>query len=251
MSGNMLDDFCLSHISAIIENSPLAILKLSRCNLTKSLFNTTDKVKFSTTVRNSKLQHLDVSYNNLTSGLEALLTSLPAGLLSLDLSGCSLETASGDLVVSGLLSHCCRESVDLESLNLSSLSLSDINIERLCSGLKNYQRLTSLTLDHNNITSNGLAFLMEAAVMHSLPLTRLKVAMDFASDFWRDEESVEVISFKLREILDKNCKKLIHFILPSPKDGLASYFTKEWNAQYSSNSKHHRDGFGNLVLCID
>ena len=29
--------------------------------------------------------------------------------------------------------------------------------------------------------------------------------------------------------------KLIHFVVPSPKDGLASYFTKEWNAHYSSN----------------
>jgi len=34
--------------------------------------------------------------------------------------------------------------------------------------------------------------------------------------------------------------KLIHFVVPSPKDGLASYFTKEWNAHYSSNWKHDR-----------
>ena len=247
----MLDDFCLSHLSVIIENSPLSILKLSRCNLTKSLFSGADKGKFRTTVLNSKLQHLDVSHNNLTSGLEALLSSLPAGLVSLDLSGCSLETASGDLIVSGLLSHGCRENCDLESLNISSLSLSDANMERLSSGVKNYRRLTSVTLDHNNITSSGLAFLMEDVLRNSIPITKMRVAMDFSSDFWRGEESVEVIATKLREILEKQSTKLIHFIVPSPKDGLASYFTKEWNAHYSSNSKHHRDGFGNLVLCID
>lgn len=247
----MLDDFCLSHLSVIIENSPLSILKLSRCNLTKSLFSGADKGKFRTTVLNSKLQHLDVSHNNLTSGLEALLSSLPAGLLSLDLSGCSLETASGDLIVSGLLSHGCRENCDLESLNISSLSLSDANMERLSSGVKNYRRLTSVTLDHNNITSSGLAFLMEEVVRNSIPITKLRVAMDFSSDFWRGEESVEVIATKLREILENNSTKFIHFVVPSPKDGLASYFTKEWNIHYSSNSKHHRDGFGNLVLCID
>ena len=252
VSGNMFDDFCLPHITAIIENSSsLSSLKLSRCNLTKKLFNSTDKVKFSTILQNSKLLHLDVSYNNLTSGLETLLTSLPAGLLSLNLTGCSLETAFSDLVVSGLLSHCWRKNCDLESLNVSSLSLSDVNLERLCSGLKHYQRLSSLSLDQNNITSIGLNFLMEAVLTESLPITRLKIAMDFSKDFWRDEQSVEVTSYKLREILEKNSTKLSHFTVPCPKEGLTTYFTKVWNAHYGSKSKHNKDGLGNLVLCID
>ena len=252
VSGNVLDDFCLPQITAIMENySSLSSLKLSRCNLTKTLFNSTEKVKFSKILQNSKLQHLDVSFNNLTSGLEAVLSSLPAGLLSLNLTGCSLETASSDLVVSSLLSHCCRKSCELENLNVSSLSLSDVNLEKLCSGLKNYHGLSSLSLGHNNITSSGLDFLMETVLTESLPITRLKIEMDFSKDFWRDERSVEVTSYKLREILETDGTNLIQFIVPCPKEGLATYFTKVWNAHHGSESKHNKDGLGNLVLCID
>ena len=202
-------------------------------------------------LQNSKLQHLDVSFNNLTSGLEAVLSSLPAGLLSLNLTGCSLETASSDLVVSSILSHCCRKSCELENLNVSSLSLSDVNLEKLCSGLKNYHGLSSLSLGHNNITSSGLDFLMETVLTESLPITRLKIEMDFSKDFWRDERSVEVTSYKLREILETDGTNLIQFIVPCPKEGLATYFTKVWNAHHGSESKHNKDGLGNLVLCID
>ena len=247
----MFDDNCLPHITEIMENSPLTSLRLSRCNFTKLLFSKTDRPKFATILTNSKLRHLDVSYNNLTSGVEALMTSLPAVLLSLDLAGCSLEPEASHLVVSGLLSHGCRQSCDLENLNVSSLSLSDANIETLCSGLKHYKRLNSLSLDHNQITSKGLSLLMEAVVSDSLPISRLRIAMDFSADFWIDAQTVEVTSSKLSDILAKNSTSLAHFVVPSPKDGYANYLTKVWNFHHGSKSKHFNDGLGNLVLCID
>ena len=248
----MLDDFCLPHLTGIIENCSLSSLEISRCNLTKSLFRT-DRIKFSTTVRRSGLKYLDASYNNLSSGLETLLTSLPVGILRLDLKGCSLEPASNDLIISSLLSHCSQVSsgCDLEILNLSSLHLTDTNLERLSSCLTYCKKMTSLHIDHNCVTSRGLSFLIEAVVKESLPLCQLTCAsMGASSDFWINEE--KFISDKLEAFLEKkSTAQPLRFVLPSPKDGLTASFTKVWDRYHGSKSKHHRDGLGNLVLCLD
>jgi len=255
VSGNMLDDYCLPTLCSLLRSAPnLTRLLMSRCNLTKRLFQT-DRFEFSNIMKKSKMKHLDLSHNNLSStGLEILMTCLPSSLNNLDLSGCNLAPSSAlDQLASSFVSHCQQGSpnCDLLSLSISSLSLSDSGLSQLSSCLQYCGRLNHLYLDHNLVSAKGLLSLLKTALDQSVPLTRLSCAMSepTSKQFWSDETVIEEVSEAVEMLLSSNCSKLELMVLPYSQESAVS-LAKVWDSQYKSRSKHNRDGLGNIVFSI-
>lgn len=250
---NPLGDLALPGLTSLLCMGPISSLKLSRCQFTRSLFQS-GRPDFAVAMKKSKLKILDFSYNDFGEiGLEILLKCLPPTLTSLNLTS-SIPSTSPRNLGNHLYSY-CREGnpdCDLTSLNLSGLSLTDSILPSLMNCLPHCGRLSCLSLSHNPLTANGLVTLLSSLVEHSVPLTRLDLAQmqSMSLNFWSDKSVAVELEDRLESLLATNCSRLELLVLPDQADLVIS-LKKVWDNAWGSRSRHRRDGMGNVELSID
>ena len=251
----MFDDHSLSTLCGLISNCPtLSSLSLSRCNLTKNIFQS-DRYLFTSVLKTSKLVHLDVSHNNMmTTGLEMLLTCLPLCLHHLELTGCNLHSSSStEPMFTSLLQHCSQGTpdTDLCHLTLASMSLTDTSLSQLTPCLQYCGRLSVLDLDHNLVTVTGVVTLLDSLITHHVPLTKLRCAasQSQAQHFWDNKCDVPDFLERFENLLNSNCSRLELLVLPHHNIH-SVHISKLWDEKYYSRSKRYCDGNGNTVYCV-
>ena len=251
LSGNMLDDDCLPSLTSLLSSySNLQTLSIARCSLTKMLFQS-GRGLFSLEAKKSKLKHLDISHNELTaSGVEILVSCLPAGLVSLDISNCNhRKISSPGTLGSAFLSHCSQSS-ELSRLKMSMFSLDNRSLAALETCLAHWKGLTELDLSHNLLTSQALLALLAAVKQHKVPLLRLRLAVadqEEAERFWSDKGQ-EQVAQELQSLLASKLSVLE--LLELPHSSLSSRAISQlWDMRHGASSLHCRD-LGNVVLSV-
>lgn len=253
VSGNMLNNYSLPHLTSILENCPeLTKLHVSRCNLTEVLFQQ-GRMDFASAARNSKLKDFNVSFNDMKcAGIEILMSCLPPGLQSFDISYC-ITRGSSDRLGACIDKLCSKgsPSSNIRSMKLSGLSLTDCGLGSLARTLNFCGHLTHLWLDDNSFTSQGLLRLLQTLLHESVPLTFLSCALTTAqSAFWSDKTLAGNIADTLESLLSSNCSRLELLVVPYNQE-CCSLLRKVWDRHHGVRSKHGKESLGNIKFSLE